>query len=167
MRLPISEFPEIVPPTVTVKASYPGASAQEIADTVAAPIEQEMNGVDGMLYMSSQSVGDGKLTISVVFKPGTNIEQAQSLVQNRVAVAEARLPDAVRRLGLAVKKASPDQLMVVLFDSPKGTRDQQYISNFIGTAVKDQLARIEGVGDIYTRGARDFSMRIWLDPARV
>ena len=167
MRLPISEFPEIVPPTVTVKASYPGASAQEIADTVAAPIEQEINGVDGMLYMSSQSVGDGKLTISVVFKPGTNIEQAQSLVQNRVAVAEARLPDAVRRLGLAVKKASPDQLMVVLFDSPKGTRDQQYISNFIGTAVKDQLARIEGVGDIYTRGARDFSLRIWLDPARV
>ena len=167
MRLPISEFPEIVPPTVTVKANYPGASAQEIADTVAAPIEQEINGVDGMLYMSSQSVGDGKLTISVVFKPGTNVEQAQSLVQNRVAVAEARLPEAVRRLGLAVKKASPDLLMVVLFDSPKGTRDQQYISNFIGTAIKDKLARVEGVGDIYTRGARDFSMRIWLDPARV
>ncbi|MBP1205043.1 hydrophobe/amphiphile efflux-1 (HAE1) family protein [Duganella sp. 1411] len=167
LRLPISEYPEIVPPTVTVKATYPGASAQEIADTVAAPIEQEINGVDGMLYLSSQSVGDGKLTISVVFKPGTDVEQAQSLVQNRVAVAESRLPEAVRRLGLAVKKSSPDLLMVVLFDSPEGTRDQQYISNFIGTAVKDKLARVEGVGDIYSRGARDFSMRIWLDPARV
>ncbi len=167
LRLPVSEFPEIVPPTVTVKATYPGASAQEIADTVAAPLEQELNGVDGMLYLSSQSVGDGKLTISVVFKPGTNVEQAQSLVQNRVAVAESRLPDAVRRLGIAVKKTSPDLLMVVMFDSPKGTRDQQYISNFIGTKIKDKLARIEGVGDLYTRGARDFSMRIWLDPARV
>lgn len=166
-KLPISEFPEIVPPTVTVSARYPGASAQEIAETVAAPIEQELNGVDGMLYLSSQSVGDGKLAISVVFRPGTNVDEAQSLVQNRVAIAESRLPEEVQRLGVAVKKASPDQLMVVLFVSPKGTHDQQYISNFVSTKVKDALARLDGVGDIYTRGARDFSMRIWLDPARV
>jgi hydrophobe/amphiphile efflux-1 (HAE1) family protein len=166
-KLPISEFPEIVPPTVTVKASYPGASAQEIAETVAAPIEQELNGVDGMLYLSSQSVGDGKLVISVVFKPGTNIDDAQSLVQNRVAIADSRLPEEVRRQGIAVKKASPDQLMVVMFASPKGTHDQQYISNFVSAKVKDALSRLDGVGDIYTRGARDFSMRIWLDPARV
>ncbi|GGY90780.1 efflux RND transporter permease subunit [Pseudoduganella plicata] len=166
-RLPISEFPAIVPPTVTVKANYPGASAQEIADTVAAPIEQELNGVDGMLYLSSQSIGDGKLTINVVFKPGVDVDQAQSLVQNRVAIAESRLPDAVRRLGLSVKKTSPDLLLVLLLDSPNGTRDQQYISNYISTRVRDRLARIEGVGDINSRGARDFSMRIWLDPARV
>jgi hydrophobe/amphiphile efflux-1 (HAE1) family protein len=166
-KLPISEFPDIVPPTVTVKASYPGASAQEIADTVAAPIEQEINGVDGMLYLSSQSVGDGKLVISVVFKPGTNVDEAQSLVQNRVASAESRLPDEVRRQGIAVKKASPDQLMVVMFSSPKGSYDQQYISNFVSAKVRDSLARLDGVGDIYTRGARDFSMRVWLDPERI
>jgi len=167
LKLPISEFPEIVPPTVTVKASYPGASAQEIAETVAAPIEQELNGVDGMLYLSSQSVGDGKLAINVVFKPGTNVDEAQSLVQNRVSIAESRLPEEVRRLGVSIKKASPDQLMVVMFVSPKGTHDQQYISNFVSGKVKDSLSQLEGVGDIYTRGARDFSMRIWLDPTRV
>lgn len=167
LKLPVSEFPEIVPPTVTVKASYPGASAQEIADTVAAPIEQELNGVEGMLYLSSQSVGDGKLNISVVFKPGTSVDDAQSLVQNRVAIAQSRLPEEVRRLGVTVKKASPDQLMVVMFVSPKGTLDQQYISNFVTTRVKDSVARLDGVGDIFTRGARDFSMRIWLDPERI
>lgn len=166
-KLPISEFPEIVPPTVVVKANYPGASAQEISETVAAPLEQELNGVDGMLYLSSQSVGDGKLSINVVLKPGTNVDEAQALIQNRVAIAEPHLPDEVRRLGLSVKKSSPDQLMVVMFTSPKGSHDQQYVSNFVSTKVKDSLARVDGVGDIYTRGARDFSMRIWLDPARV
>jgi HAE1 family hydrophobic/amphiphilic exporter-1 len=166
-RLPISEFPEIVPPTVTIKATYPGASAQELADTVAAPIEQEVNGVNGMLYLSSQSVGDGKLTISVVFRPGTNVDEAQALVQNRVAIAEPHLPEEVRRLGVAVKQASPDLMMVVYFVSPKGSLDQQYLSNYVTANVKDALARVEGVGDLYTRGARDFSMRVWLDPARV
>lgn len=166
-KLPISEFPEIVPPTVTVKATYPGASAQEVADTVAAPLEQELNGVDGMLYLSSQSVGDGRLTLSVVLKPGTNVDEAQALIQNRVAIAEPHLPDEVRKLGVSVKKSSPDQLMVVLFTSPKGTHDQQYVSDFVSTRVKDSLARIDGVGEMYTRGARDFAMRIWLDPARV
>jgi len=164
--LPVSEFPEIVPPTVMIKTVYPGASAQELADTVAAPIEQEVNGVDGMLYLSSQSVGDGKLAISVVFKPGTNVDQAQALVQNRVAIAEAHLPDEVRRQGVAVKKASPDLMMVVYFTSPKHTRDQQYLSNYVSANIKDAIARVDGVGDTYTRGARDFSMRVWLDPAR-
>jgi hydrophobe/amphiphile efflux-1 (HAE1) family protein len=166
-KLPISEFPEIAPPTVVVKAIYPGASAQELADTVAAPIEQELNGVDGMLYLSSQSVGDGKLAISVVLEPGSDVDKVQALIQNRVAIAESHLPEEVRRMGVSVKKASPDQLMVVLFTSPKRTHSQQYVSDFVSTRVKDTLARIDGVGDLYTRGARDFSMRIWLDPARV
>jgi hydrophobe/amphiphile efflux-1 (HAE1) family protein len=165
--LPIAEYPEIAPPTVTISATYPGASAQVIAETVAAPIEQEVNGVDDMLYLSSQSTGDGRLTINVVFKPGTNVDQAQVLVQNRVAVAEPRLPEDVRRLGLIVRKASPDLMMVVHMLSPDGTRDQQYISNYATLYVKDVLGRIDGVGDVRVFGARDYSMRVWLDPAKV
>ena len=121
-RLPIAEYPDIAPPTVQVTALYPGASAETIAATVAGPIEQEVNGVDGMLYLSSQSTGDGRVTISVVFQQGTNIDQAQVLVQNRVAIAEPRLPEDVRRLGITVKKASPDLLMVVHLTSPDGSR---------------------------------------------
>lgn len=165
--LPIAEYPEIAPPTVNITATYPGASAQVIAETVATPIEQEVNGVDGMLYINSQSTGDGRLSINVVFKPGTNIDQAQVLVQNRVAVAEPRLPEDVRRLGLSVRKASPDLMMVVHMTSPDGTRDQQYVSNYATLYVKDVLARIDGVGNVLVFGARDYSMRIWLDPARV
>jgi hydrophobe/amphiphile efflux-1 (HAE1) family protein len=165
--LPIAEYPEIAPPTVNITATYPGASATVIAETVAAPIEQEVNGVDNMLYIVSQSTGDGVVGINVVFKPGTDIDQAQVLVQNRVAIAEPRLPEDVRRLGLSVRKASPDLMMVVHMISPDGTRDQSYISNFATLYVKDRLARIDGVGDVRVFGARDYSMRVWLDPAKV
>ncbi len=165
--LPIAEYPEIAPPTVNISATYPGASAAVIAETVAAPIEQEVNGVDNMLYIVSQSTGDGRLSISVVFKPGTDIDQAQVLVQNRVSIAEPRLPEDVRRLGLTVLKASPDLMMVVHMISPDGSRDQQYISNYATLFVRDRLARIDGIGDSRVFGARDYSMRIWLDPEKV
>jgi hydrophobe/amphiphile efflux-1 (HAE1) family protein len=165
--LPIAEYPEIAPPTVSIHATYPGASAQVIAETVATPIEQEVNGVDDMLYINSQSTGDGQVTISVIFKPGTDVDQAQVLVQNRVSVAEPRLPEDVRRLGISVRKASPDLMMVVHMVSPDGTRDQQYISNYATLYVKDVLTRIDGVGDVNVFGARDYSMRIWLDPDKV
>ncbi len=165
--LPIAEYPEIAPPTVNISASYPGASAAVIAETVAAPIEQEVNGVDNMLYIVSQSTGDGRLSISVVFKPGTDIDQAQVLVQNRVSIAEPRLPEDVRRLGLTVLKASPDLMMVVHMISPDGSRDQQYISNYATLYIRDRLARIDGIGDSRVFGARDYSMRIWLDPEKV
>ena len=166
LRLPIAEYPEIAPPTVQVTALYPGASAETIAGTVAGPIEQEVNGVDGMLYLSSQSTGDGRVTISVVFRQGVDVDQAQVLVQNRVAIAEPRLPEDVRRLGITVKKASPDLLMVVHLTSPDGSRSPDYVSNFATLAIKDRLTRLDGVGDAQVFGARDYAMRVWLDPDR-
>src|SRR5882762_4500237 len=165
--LPISEFPEIAPPTAVVNATFAGASADVIAQTVAAPIEQEINGVDNMLYVVSQSTGNGAVSINVVFKTGTNIDQAQVLVQNRVAVALPRLPQEVQRVGVTVRKSSPDLLLVVHLVSPDGTLDQQYISNYATINIKDVIARLDGVGDIVVFGARDYSMRIWLDPAEV
>lgn len=167
LALPVSEYPEIAPPTVVVSASYPGASAEVVADTVAAPLEQEINGVEGMLYISSQSTGNGATSINVVFALGTDIDKAQVLVQNRVAVAEPRLPEEVKRLGVTVRKSSPDLMMVIHLTSPNGTYDQQYISNYATLNVRDLIARIDGVGDAQVFGARDYSMRIWLDPARV
>ena len=167
LRLPISEYPEIAPPTVTVSATYPGASAEVIAETVATPLEQEINGVDQMLYLTSQATADGRLTVNVVFRQGTDIDAAQVLVQNRVAVAEPRLPEEVRRLGVVVRKASPDLMMVVHMLSPDGSRDQQYISNYATLNVRDRLARLDGVGDVQVFGARDYAMRVWLDPARI
>jgi len=165
--LPIAEYPEIAPPGVSIRATYPGASAETVAATVATPIEQEVNGVDDMLYITSQSTGDGVVTINVVFKAGTDIDQAQVLVQNRVSQAEPRLPQDVRALGVQVRKASPDFLMVINMISPDGSRDPQYISNYASLYVKDVLTRVDGVGDVQVFGARDFSMRIWLDPAKV
>jgi hydrophobe/amphiphile efflux-1 (HAE1) family protein len=164
--LPVSQYPDIVPPTVTVSANYPGASAETVAETVAAPIEQEINGVDDMLYQTSQSTGDGRVTITVTFALGTDLDTAQVLVQNRVALAEPRLPEEVRRQGVVVRKTSPSWLMAVNVLSPDGSLDRAYVSNYVLTQVRDRLTRVEGIGDVQVFGARDYAMRVWIDPGR-
>ena len=165
--LPVSEYPQVVPPTVVVTTQYPGASAQTVSDTVAAPIEQEINGVEDMLYLYSQATSNGQLTITATFKLGTDLDKAQVLVQNRVAIAQPQLPDEVQRNGVVTRKNSPDILMVVFMLSPDDTFDQLYISNYALLQVRDQLLRLDGVGDIQMFGARDYSMRLWLDPDRI
>jgi HAE1 family hydrophobic/amphiphilic exporter-1 len=164
--LPVAQYPEIAPPTIVVTASYPGASAEVVSNTVATPLEQEINGVEHMLYMVSQATADGNLQLTVTFALGTNLDIAQVLVQNRVAVAEPRLPEEVRRLGVTVRKNSPDLMMVIHLSSPDGSRDQLYISNYATLQIKDVLARLDGVGDVRVFGARDYAMRIWLDPEK-
>ncbi|MEO1491379.1 MAG: multidrug efflux RND transporter permease subunit [Pseudomonadota bacterium] len=165
--LPVTQYPQIAPPTINITAVYPGASAETVADTVATPIEQEINGVDGMLYIVSQSTGDGRVSINVVFELGTDLDEAQVLVQNRVSIAEPRLPEPVRRLGVNTQKSSPDLMMVIHMYSDDGLRDQLYVSNYTITQVIDRLARIDGVGQARLFAERAYSMRVWLDPNRV
>src|SRR5947209_11005435 len=167
LRLPIAQFPDIVPPTVIVTARYPGANPQVLADTVAAPIEQEVNGVEHMLYMSAQCAADGTMTLTITFRLGTDVDKAQVQVQNRVAVAEPKLPEEVRRFGVTTAKRSPDITLVVNLISPNGRYDKLYIDNYAYLQVKDALARLPGVGNVTIFGARDYSMRIWLDPEKV
>ncbi len=165
--LPISEYPEVVPPSVVVRATYPGANPAVIAETVATPLEEQINGVEDMLYMGSQATSDGVLTLTVTFKLGTDPDKAQQLVQNRVSQAEQRLPAEVRSLGVTTVKSSPDFIMVVNLVSKTGAYDITYLRNYATLNVKDRLARIEGVGQVQVFGAGDYSMRVWLDPQKV
>ncbi|MFZ5550911.1 MAG: efflux RND transporter permease subunit [Pseudomonadota bacterium] len=165
--LPISEYPEVVPPSVVVRANYPGANPKVIAETVATPLEEAVNGVEGMLYMSSQATTDGLLTLTVTFKLGTDPDHAQQLVQNRISQAEPRLPEEVRRLGLTTVKSSPDLTMVVHLVSPNDRYDITYLRNYATLNVRDRLARVPGAGQVLMWGAGDYSMRVWLDPQKV
>ncbi len=165
--LPVAQFPEVAPPTVVIRASYPGATPETIAKTVATPLEQEINGVEGMIYMSSQATTDGALAVTITFELGTDLDSAQVLVQNRVAIAMPRLPEEVQRIGVTVNKSSPDLLLVVQMLSPEGTYDDLYVSNYAIGQVRENLRRIEGVGEVSLFGAREYSMRIWLNPEKL
>src|SRR5262245_15026954 len=171
--LPVAQYPDVTPPVVRVIANFPGANAQVVADTVAAPIEQQVNGVEGMLYMSSQSSNDGSYALDVTFQLGTDLNIAQVLVQNRVAIAQPTLPDVVKAIGVTVKKRSPDILLVVNLTSEANTEtglpyyDQLYMSNYATIQLLDRLARLEGVGDVFTFGGQDYSLRVWLDPDKL
>ena len=171
--LPVAEYPEITPPTVRVTAVYPGANAQVVADTVASPIEQQVVGVEGMLYMTSQSNNDGSYSLDVTFELGTNVNMAQVLVQNRVAIAVPTLPDVVKAIGVTTKKRSPDILLGISLysetnpETSKPYFDALYLSNYATIHLKDVVAREEGVGDVLILGQQDYSMRVWLDPDRL
>ncbi|MDH4651930.1 efflux RND transporter permease subunit [Pseudomonas sp. JS3066] len=166
-QLPISEYPEVVPPTVVVRANFPGANPKVIGETVASPLEQAIVGVEGMLYMSSQATNDGKLTLTITFALGTDLDNAQVQVQNRVTRTEPKLPEEVTRIGITVDKASPDLTMVVHLTSPDNRYDMLYLSNYAALNVKDELARLDGVGDVQLFGMGDYSLRVWLDPNKV
>ena len=165
--LPIAQYPEIAPPTVEVRCTYTGASSTVVAETVAAPIEQQVVGVEKMLYMSSQSTNDGTYVLTVTFEVGTNLDDAQVQVQNRVNLALPTLPDVVKQTGVSVKKKSPNILLVVNLKSPDDSRDQLYLSNYTTIYVADEIKQVEGVGDIMMFGQQDYSMRVWLDPGKV
>jgi HAE1 family hydrophobic/amphiphilic exporter-1 len=165
--LPIAQYPEIAPPTVEVKTTYPGANAMVLAETVAAPIEQEVNGVENMLYMYSTSANDGTYALTVTFDVGTNLDMAQVLVQNRVSIAMPKLPEEVKRQGVTVKKKSTNILMFITLSSPDEKYDNLFIHNYVTLRIKDELLRLKGVGDLTIFGVEDYSMRIWLDPERL
>lgn len=166
-ELPVSQYPEIAPPQVRVSAVYPGANAETIAATVATPLEQEINGIEGMIYMSSQSTNDGVMNLDITFAPGTDLDTAQVLVQNRVSAAEPRLPEPVRRLGLSTTKRSPSILLMVNLVSPQDTYDLLFISNYAALNIEDRLKRLDGIGDVILFGGSEYAMRIWLDPDRL
>src|SRR5947208_9047763 len=166
-KLPISEYPEVVPPTIVVRAVYPGANPKTIAETVASPLEQEINGVEDSLYMFSQATGDGVMSLTITFKLGTDVDKAQVQVQNRVAQALPKLPEEVRRLGVITKKQSPDLTLVVHLFSPNGRYDDVYLRNYATLQVKDVLARIPGAGDVQIFGSGDYAMRVWLNPDKI
>ena len=165
-QLALSQYPDIAPPTIQITTAYPGASAETLAETVAAPIEQEVNGVEGMLYMSSSSTGDGAVAITVTFKTGVDLDAAQVLVQNRVALAEPRLPDSVRQIGVTVNKASTDFLLIAGLKSSNPNLNIDYVGNYANSQLRDRLLRIEGVGGVQVFGGGNYSMRIWIDPAK-
>jgi hydrophobe/amphiphile efflux-1 (HAE1) family protein len=164
--LPLSQYPEIAPPTITINTAYPGASAETVAETVSAPIEQEVNGVEGMLYLSSSSTSDGTVAITVTFNPGTDLDAAQVLVQNRVALAEPKLPAQVRQIGVTVNKQESGFLMILGLTSPDGSLDNDYVGNYANSTLRDRLLRIEGVGNVSIFGGGNYSMRVWVDPAK-
>src|SRR3954464_10396321 len=166
-NLPVAQYPRITPPGVSISISYPGASSQVVADTVAAPIEQSVNGVPGMLYMSSQMGNDGTYTLTVTFDIGTDLNTALVMVQNRVTLAMPLLPTSVQNQGITIKKRTPDILMVVNFFSPDGRYDDIYLSNYATIFVRDELLRVTGVSDINMLGQRDYSIRAWLDPQKL
>src|SRR5437899_10171491 len=166
-RLPISEYPEVVPPTIVVQATYPGANPKTISETVAAPLEQVINGVENSLYMFSQATSDGVMALTVTFKLGTDIDKAQVQVQNRVAQALPKLPEEVRQLGVITTKQSPDLTMVVHLFSPNNRYDETYLRNYATLQVKDVLARIPGAGSVQLFGSGDYAMRVWLDPNKI
>lgn len=167
VALPIARYPDIAPPTITVSTIYPGADAQTVSDTVATPIEQEVNGVEGMIYMSSVNANDGSMTLTVTFAPGTDLDTANVLVQNRVSVAEAKLPEEVKRQGVTVTKQSTDVVLYLGVYSPNGEYDDQYLSNYVNLRIKDELARVKDVGKVQVYGVGNYSMRMWLDPDKL
>jgi HAE1 family hydrophobic/amphiphilic exporter-1 len=165
--LAVAQYPDVAPPTLQVTASYPGASADVVSETVATPLEQQINGIENLQYFSSQSTGDGKLTLTLTFRLGTDLNTALVLTQSRVLIAQPRLPQTVQQLGVTVKKVASDYVIVPHLYSPDGSRDQLYLSNYATLHIKDAIARLEGVGDVQTFGARDYAMRIWLDPDKI
>ncbi len=166
-QLPISQYPEIVPPTVVIRGQYPGASPKTIAETVVTPLEQQINGVENAIYTSSSTTPDGNFAITVTFKLGTDLDNAQVQTQNRVSQAEPRLPQVVRQIGIVTQKSSPDLTMVVFLTSPDGRYDSLYLRNYAVIQIRDVLARMPGAGDVRVFGSGDYAMRLWLDPDKI